>query len=94
MLGQSKQCGHVESTYLGIMNEGTTLAVWRLVSSCGILETLDDGLYVGVSVAIMCASEARTHSLSRTIVAYDQCERCEKLDGLAASVVKGTNSVV
>ena len=75
------------------MDEGTTLAVWRLVSSCSILETLDDCLYVGVSAATIFVFEASTHSLSRTIVAYDQCERCVELYGLAAPIVEGTDSV-
>ena len=74
------------------MDEGTTLAVWRLVSSCSILETLDDCLYVGVSAATIFVFEASTHSLSRTIVAYDQCERCVELYGLAAPIVEGTDS--
>lgn len=38
-------------------------------------------------------SKPRTHSLSRTIVTYDQCERCVELYGLAASIVEGTDSV-
>lgn len=36
---------------------------------------------------------ARTHSLSRTIVTDDQGERCVELDGLATSIVKGTDSM-
>lgn len=36
---------------------------------------------------------ARTHSLSGTIVTDDQGERCVELDGLATSIVKGTDSM-
>jgi hypothetical protein len=74
------------------VNEGTTLAVRRLVSSCGILETLNDGLHVDVSLAIFCNPRTRAYSLSRAIVADDQGKRCEELDGLAASIVEGTDS--
>jgi hypothetical protein len=75
------------------MDEGTALAVWRLVSGCGIFETLNDSLVVGVSLVIVCDFEASTHSLSGSIVAHDQGEGCVELDGLAASIVKGTDSV-
>jgi hypothetical protein len=74
------------------VNESTTLAIRRLVSSCGILETLNDSLHGDVSLAICCNPRARTHSLSRAIVADDQGKRCEELDGLAASIVEGTDS--
>jgi hypothetical protein len=44
------------------------------------------------SVWSFCDFGARTHSLSRTIVTDDQGERCVELDGLATSIVKGTDS--
>jgi hypothetical protein len=75
------------------MDEGTTLAVWRLVSSCGIFETLNDSLVDGISLVVICDSEVRTHSLSGSIVTHDQGEGCVELDGLAAAIVKGTDSV-
>jgi hypothetical protein len=76
------------------MDEGTTLAVRGLISSCGILETLNDSLHVDISLAVFCIPEARTYSLSRAIVADDQGKRCEELDGLASSIVERTDSVL
>jgi len=74
------------------VNESTTLAVWRLVSSGGIFETLDDGLACISSNVLEHRRMISSHSFARTIHANDQGQRGVELDCFAAGVVEGANA--
>ena len=68
---------------LGVVNKGATLAVGWLLARRRILERFDDGL--GNGSAWSAYGTAGTYRLARSIVPYNQGQRCIELERLACS---------
>lgn len=82
-----------KQSHLGVMNESTTLAVWRKITGRGIFEALDDGLILSVSPSAHTPTpsslkQANPYRLARSIMANDQRKRRMELNGLTAGVVE------